>query len=146
MTIVALVGATGNFGYKLLPVLVADKRITKVHSLSRSLPKDAGSSKVVHFKVDYTDPKSLENALKGCDVLLNAMGTNADYERNKVTLVDVAAKVEVKIYIPRCEQPIHTVADGAVSLESTPMSIQSSSDIRCGKARRRMTHTRNRKV
>jgi aspartate-semialdehyde dehydrogenase len=101
MTIVALVGATGNFGHKLLPALEEDTRISKIHSLSRKAGQESVSGKVINFKVNYADPKALEDALEGCDVLINAMGTNGDYEQNKVALVDVAAKVGVKLYIPR---------------------------------------------
>jgi putative NADH-flavin reductase len=103
MTVIALVGARGNFGYKLLPVFVADERVSKIHTLSRSA-KRTTQGKVVNFKIDYADPATLENALEGCDVLVNAMGTNGDYESNKVALVDVAAKVGVKVYIPRYQQ------------------------------------------
>jgi len=56
--------------------------------------------RLVNFKIDYADPATLENALEGCDVLVNAMGTNGDHESNKVALVDIAAKVGVKVYIP----------------------------------------------
>lgn len=101
--VVAFVGATGNLGHKLLPTLVSEPSISTVHCLSRNPPpKDHSSSgKVKHFQVDYSDQNSIKNALKGCDVLINAMGTNLDHLKNKVALVDAAADVGVKVYIPR---------------------------------------------
>lgn len=100
--VVAFVGATGNLGHKLLPALVSEPSISAVHCLSRSPPsKDPSSSKVKHFQVDYSNQSSIKNALKGCDVLINAMGTNLDHLKNKVALVDAAADVGVKVYIPR---------------------------------------------
>jgi NAD(P)H-binding len=104
MTVIALVGSGGNFGYKLLPVFVADERISKIHTLSRRAKQPAAQGRVVNFKIDYADPETLEHALKGCDVLVNAMGTNGDHEHSKVALVDVAAKVGIKVYIPRYRQ------------------------------------------
>jgi uncharacterized protein YbjT (DUF2867 family) len=100
--VVALVGAAGNLGHRLLPALVSESSISAVHCLSRNAPKDSpSSSKVKYFQVDYTAQDSIKNALKGCDVLINAMGTNLDHLKNKVALVDAAADVGVKVYIPR---------------------------------------------
>ena len=105
MATVALVGGSGNFGYKLLPVLIAADSISKVHTLSRNASDASTAGKMEHFQVDYTDATSLENALKGCNVFINVMGTNGDHLQNKVNLVDAAARVGVKIYIPRCVFP-----------------------------------------
>jgi uncharacterized protein YbjT (DUF2867 family) len=100
MTTVALVGANGSLGYKILPALIASDAIKKVHSLSRrALP--SVDSKVVNFKVDYSKPETLVAALKGCDFLINTMGTEGNYEQSKHALVDAAAKAGVKFYIPR---------------------------------------------
>jgi len=103
MAIVALVGASGNFGHKLVPTLAADERISEVRCLSRDSVKESGDSKIKYWRVDYNDSASLEKALKGCDVLVNAMGTNGDYLRNRVLLVDAAARTGVKVYFPRSE-------------------------------------------
>jgi uncharacterized protein YbjT (DUF2867 family) len=97
---VALVGSSGNFGHKILPVLIASEAIKSVHNLSRHA-SNASSAKVKHFQVDYADVKTLEEALRGCDVLINVMGTNLDHVQNKINLVDAAANVGVKIYFPR---------------------------------------------
>lgn len=100
MATVALVGANGSLGYKILPALVTSDAIKKVHCLSRrALPSPA--SKVENFKVDYSKPETLVAALKGCDFLINTMGTEGNYEQSKHALVDAAAQAGVKFYIPR---------------------------------------------
>jgi aspartate-semialdehyde dehydrogenase len=101
MVSVGLVGATGNFGRKLIPVLTSDRAITEVRSLSRRAQPSPKSPKVKNVPVNYSDSASLEHALQGCDVLINAMGTNLDHLTSKKALVDAAAKVKVKIYFPR---------------------------------------------
>jgi uncharacterized protein YbjT (DUF2867 family) len=100
MATVAIVGAKGNLGYKFIPELIASDAIKKVHCLSRRA-ETSDNSKVQWFKVDYSEPETVEKALRGCDVLINLMGTQGDYEKAKHTLVDSAAKVGVKFYIPR---------------------------------------------
>jgi NAD(P)H dehydrogenase (quinone) len=100
MATVALVGAKGNLGYMFLPELVESSAIKKIHCISRRAEK-SGDPKVEWFQVDYEKPESVEKALKGCEVLINLMGTQGAYEKNKHTLVDMAAKAGVKFYIPR---------------------------------------------
>jgi len=106
MATVALVGSSGNFGHKILPVLIGSEAIKSVHNLSRHA-SNASSAKVKHFQVDYANVKTLEDALRGCDVLINAMGTNLDHAQNKINLVDAAAIVGVKIYFPRSVEMEH---------------------------------------
>ena len=101
MVVVALVGANGNFGHKLVPILAAEESITEVRCLSRGSSTESSANKVSHFKVDYSNPEELKKVLKGCDVLINAMGTNLDHLKNKVALVDAAAEAGVTVYIPR---------------------------------------------
>jgi saccharopine dehydrogenase-like NADP-dependent oxidoreductase len=107
MTTVALVGSSGNFGHKILPVLIASEAIKSVHNLSRHAGSNASSAKIKHFQVDYMDVKTLEEALRGCDVLINVMGTNLDHVQSKINLVDAAANVGVKIYFPRSVEMKH---------------------------------------
>jgi len=102
MATIALVGATGNFGHKLLPILSSESSFAEIRSLSRHARSSPDLPKIKSVKVDFTDSTSLENALRGCDALINAMGTNLDHLSSKKALVDAAAKVGVKIYIPRC--------------------------------------------
>jgi uncharacterized protein YbjT (DUF2867 family) len=100
MATVALVGATGTLGSHLLPELASSDAIKVVHSLSRRAIPDGGA-KVKNFQVDYKDPKSVEAALRECDVLINTMGTEGDFHASKHALIDAAANVGVKYYIPR---------------------------------------------
>jgi saccharopine dehydrogenase-like NADP-dependent oxidoreductase len=100
MATVALVGSKGSLGYKVLPELVASDAIKKIRCLSRKSSK-SDNAKVEYFQVDYKKSETVEKALKGCDVLINTMGTEGNYEESKHALVDAAAKVRVKFYIPR---------------------------------------------
>jgi NAD(P)H dehydrogenase (quinone) len=100
MATVALIGVKGNLGYKIFPELVKSDAIAKVHVLSRK-KRNSGGGKVVDFQVDYHDPASLEMALKGVDTVINTMGTEGDFQKAKHNLIDVAAKVGVKLYFPR---------------------------------------------
>jgi putative NADH-flavin reductase len=101
MVVVGLVGASGNFGHKILPVLLADDFITGVHVLSRHASKDTTDPKTRHVQVDYSDSASIRKALQGCDALINAMGTNMDHQDNKFKLIDAAVDAGVKVYFPR---------------------------------------------
>jgi saccharopine dehydrogenase-like NADP-dependent oxidoreductase len=100
MATVALVGIKGNLGYKIFPELLKSDAISKIHVLSRKKRSTEGA-KVIDFQVDYHDPKTLENALRGVDALINTMGTEGDFNFAKRALVDAAAKVGVKLYFPR---------------------------------------------
>ena len=100
MATVALVGATGSLGHVVLPTLVASDAIKKVVCISRKARK-CDNPKAEYVQADYTKPETLEKALKGCDVLINTMGTEGNYEESKHALVDAAAKAGVKFYIPR---------------------------------------------
>lgn len=103
MVVVGLVGASGNFGHKILPVFLADDFITGVYVLSRSrrTSKAEADAKARHVQVDYSDSASIRKALQGCDVLINAMGTNMDHQDNKFKLIDAAVDAGVKVYFPR---------------------------------------------
>ena len=103
MATVALIGVKGNLGYKIFPELVASDAIAKIHVLSRK-KRNSGGGKAVDFQVDYSDPASLEKALKGVDAIINTMGTEGDFQKSKKALVDVAAKCGVKLYFPRFDQ------------------------------------------
>jgi saccharopine dehydrogenase-like NADP-dependent oxidoreductase len=103
MATVALVGSKGSLGSKVLPELIASSAISKIHCLSRKIAK-SNDAKVKYFQVDYKKSETVEKALKGCDVLINTMGTAGNYEESKHALVDAAAKVGVKFYIPRYAQ------------------------------------------
>ena len=101
MVVVALVGANGNLGHKIVPVLATEESVSEVRCLSRNSPKASSPNKVKYVKVNYSKPSGLEKALEGCDVLINVMGTNLDHLRSKIALVDAAAAAGVRVYIPR---------------------------------------------
>jgi len=143
MATVALVGATGSLGHVVLPHLAASDAIKKVVCISRKERK-SDDPKVEYVKVDYTKPETLENALKGCDVLINTMGTEGNYEESKHALVDAAAKAGVKFYIPRY-RAIKVLAD-EVNLELTFMWKATPSTTLAGMGRNRMISTPERKV
>src|SRR5271155_2916391 len=143
MATVALVGAKGSLGHKLLPELVASDAIKKVHVLSRrTLPNS--DPKVDNFKVDYSKPEQLVAALKGCDVLINAMGTEGNYEQSKHALVDAAAKAGVKFYIPRYH-PVVDDSNHPVNSVSMYMSKAMQSTMNVGMERSKMTLMRGKR-
>jgi NAD(P)H-binding len=100
MATVAVVGAKGSLGFQVVPALNWSDAIKKIHSLSRKAQKSK-YDKVANFEVDYQKPKTLENALKGCDFLINMMGTEGDFESSKHAVADAAAKADVKFYVSR---------------------------------------------
>ena len=79
MATVALVGANRTPGRVMLAELIASDAIMKVYCLSRKDIRSSGP-KVANFRVDYSKPQLLEAALQGCDVLINTMGTEGNYE------------------------------------------------------------------
>jgi len=140
MATVALVGVKGSLGYKVLPALLASDAIKEVHCLSRKTIEDT-NPKEKNFKVDYAKPETLEAALKGCDVLINTMGTEGDYESSKHALVDAAANAGVKFYIPRYLPPVESTVNSA-NLGSMLRSIAKLLITQCGMERRKMTSMR----
>src|SRR5271170_3980503 len=143
MATVALVGAKGSLGHRLLPELVASDAIKNVHVLSRrALPNS--DPKVESFKVDYSKPEELIAALKGCDVLINAMGTEGNYEQSKHALVDAAAKAGVKFYIPRYD-PVVGESNHQVNSVLTFMSKAMQSTMPVGTAKSKMILTRGKR-
>jgi len=102
MAVVALIGIKGNLGYKVFPELLSSPTISKIRVLSRKLRSTSrGDPKVLDFQVNYHDPTSLKRALVGVDVVINAMGTEGDFQLAKRNLIDAAAKAGVKVYFPR---------------------------------------------
>jgi hypothetical protein len=143
MATIALVGADGNLGYKLLPEFVASPSIKQIHNLSRK-PNRKDEGKVTNFQVEYNHPETLVAALKGCHVLVNAMGTQGNFEDSKRILVDAAAKAGVKFYIPR-----HVLLRGwlmLVNLGLMFMLTASRFDILVGRARLRTMSMLKRKA
>jgi len=134
MATVALVSATGSLGHVVLPTLVASDAIKKVVCISRNARK-SDNPKAEYVQVDYTKPETLEKALSGCDVLINTMGTEGNYEGSKHALVDAAAKVGVKFYIPRYSIPLKNTDE--VNLAWTSMLKATPLIMLAGMARRK---------
>ncbi|EXJ89276.1 hypothetical protein A1O3_02342 [Capronia epimyces CBS 606.96] len=99
-TKVALAGATGNIGLPVLNSLLAAgfpvTVLTRKGSNSTSrIPKD---SKVTIREVDYSDVSSLTEALKGVDVVVSTLATQAAGEQTP--LIDAAVAAGVTRFIP----------------------------------------------
>ncbi|GAA6049191.1 hypothetical protein JCM3770_003302 [Rhodotorula araucariae] len=112
--VVALVGATGLVGSALLTTLLSATGSARISHL-RVLTTSPASSKLAPARahpsrrvsvhgIRYTAPETLEEALRGADVLVSAMGAQSHaegtYEDNKERLLDAAVKAGVKIYVP----------------------------------------------
>jgi uncharacterized protein YbjT (DUF2867 family) len=68
---VAVTGPTGTFGFGLMPLLEADKRIVRVIGIARR-PFDAnehGWTKMTYRQGDVRDRAALEGAFRGADVV-----------------------------------------------------------------------------
>ncbi|BGP43035.1 hypothetical protein JCM10449v2_007050 [Rhodotorula kratochvilovae] len=112
--VIALVGATGLVGSALLSTFLSalnSGRIAHLRLLTTSPSSPAldaarahASGRVSVHAVRYTAPATLQEALKGADVLVSAMGAQQHaegrYEDNKARLLDAAVKAGVKIYVP----------------------------------------------
>jgi len=104
--VVALVGSTGYVGQEIAPVFskaVNDGHLASFKILVGSTPKDTLTSlvsdKVTIIQIDYASQTSLENALKGVDVLVSALGIRGTDVAEK-NLVHAAAAAGVKVYFP----------------------------------------------
>lgn len=70
---VAVTGPTGTFGFGLMPLLQADKRIARVVGIARR-PFDPGAhgwSKLEYRRGDVRDPEALIEAFSGSDVVVH---------------------------------------------------------------------------
>jgi nucleoside-diphosphate-sugar epimerase len=70
---VAVTGPTGTFGFGLIPLLERDERIGRVTGIARR-PFDAaahGWSKLDYRRGDVRDPRALEDAFAGADVVVH---------------------------------------------------------------------------
>jgi uncharacterized protein YbjT (DUF2867 family) len=93
---VVLAGATGTVGGPVLTALLAAKY--EVTVLTRPSSNHTFPESVKVAKVDYSDPSSLTEALKGHDVLVSTITiTAADQQKH---LFEAAIKVGIKRIIP----------------------------------------------
>jgi len=104
--VVALVGSTGYLGQEIVPIFAKaanDGQLDSFKILAGSKPKDTLTSlvsdKVTIVQVDYTVQESLENALKGVNVLVSALGV-VGTEAAEDNLVRAAVAAGVKVYFP----------------------------------------------
>jgi nucleoside-diphosphate-sugar epimerase len=70
---VAVTGPTGTFGAGLIPQLQADDRIARIIGIARRPfdPAERGWSKMEYRQGDVRDPKALEAAFAGADVVVH---------------------------------------------------------------------------
>ncbi|KAK4701942.1 hypothetical protein P7C70_g4287, partial [Phenoliferia sp. Uapishka_3] len=109
---VALVGATGLVGRNLLATFLQalkNRQISSLNILTTSdnpaLVEPAKLEGVKVFKVDYSNTGTLDGALEGVGILVSAMGMGKEagigsYEVNKGKLIEAAARMNVKVYVP----------------------------------------------
>jgi len=92
----AVAGGTGSLGGKIVEELVAANYTVKV--LSRSSSSTVPNAQVVG--VDLEDHKSLTEALKGVDVVINALGQPSLQSDVQVNLAKAAKVANVKLFVP----------------------------------------------
>lgn len=106
MSKIALIGASGNAGSKILAELVA--RGHAVTAIARDISKIAGGPGVTPLSVDANDQKALAAALAGHDIAISAVHFLAS---DPDTLIGAVKSAGVKRYY---------VVGGAGSLEAAP--------------------------
>eukprot|EP01113_Clastostelium_recurvatum_P003098 TRINITY_DN11341_c0_g1_i3.p1 TRINITY_DN11341_c0_g1~~TRINITY_DN11341_c0_g1_i3.p1 ORF type:complete len:364 (+),score=112.85 TRINITY_DN11341_c0_g1_i3:122-1213(+) len=99
---VAIVGATGQLGKHLVDALLKTGKHT-ITAITREGSSSSSSSAVpagVHVaKVDYNDPSSLVNALKGQHALIITMAVTAPHDTHD-KLIEAAAAAGVPFVLP----------------------------------------------
>jgi len=70
---VAVTGPTGTFGFGLIPLLVADERISHIVGIARHKfdPAEHGWTKMTYRQGDVRDAAPLEEAFRGADVVVH---------------------------------------------------------------------------
>ena len=70
---VAVTGPTGTFGFGLMPLLQEDSRISRIIGIARRPfePAEHGWTKMEYRQGDVRNPKALENAFQGADVVIH---------------------------------------------------------------------------
>lgn len=100
---VLLVGATGFLGAKILDNLVLDANATVVAMSRKGAPLN-GSAGVEWVRGDMMDPKSLDRALQGVDVVVSSANgymkgsLDTDFQGNK-NLIEAAARAKVSRFV-----------------------------------------------
>src|SRR5437588_7151237 len=70
---VAVTGPTGTFGFGLIPLLEADRRVERIVGIARRPfdPSAHGWSKLDYRRGDVRDPDALSEAFAGADVVVH---------------------------------------------------------------------------
>src|SRR3954464_10182485 len=70
---VAVTGPTGTFGFGLMPLLQADRKIAKIVGIARRPfdPKEQGWTKMEYRQGDVRDPAALEEAFRDADAVVH---------------------------------------------------------------------------
>ncbi|KPM46346.1 hypothetical protein AK830_g88 [Neonectria ditissima] len=93
---IAIFGASGNVGKIILDGLVTSSKFN-ITVLQRQESKATFGTGIDVRKTDFSD-KDLENALKGQDAVISALGAAAFGEQKKI--VDAAVRAGVKRFLP----------------------------------------------
>src|SRR4051812_24863841 len=108
---VAVTGPTGTFGFGLLPLLQDDERIGRIIGIARRPfdPAEHGWGKMGYSRGDVRDPKALEAAFEGADVVVHlAVMITGTASREDIRAINVdgtlnalraAAKVGAKRFV-----------------------------------------------
>jgi uncharacterized protein YbjT (DUF2867 family) len=106
-SIVAVAGATGNLGFKIVRALVAKgatvvaltRSIQGVNEALRNEVTALGSVRLVEASLD--DPVALQNALRGSNTVVSALqGDRSVMVDSQKQLIDAARSVGVSRFIP----------------------------------------------
>ena len=70
---VAVTGPTGTFGFGLVPLLEASRRVARIIGIARRPfdPAQHGWTKMEYRRGDVRDPEALNDAFQGCDVIVH---------------------------------------------------------------------------
>lgn len=107
---IAIVGPTGFIGSIITPTFVKaakDGEIAQLRLLTTDVKKpkiqkyvEDGGEQVEAFGINYDQPSTLEDALRGVNVLVSVMGAEGDYSKRKTVLLDAACQSGVEVYFP----------------------------------------------
>lgn len=99
MRTVAITGASGGVGSRVVQGLVARARFDRIVPLARDIDRLAGShdARVTPRRADYADPSSLTEALAGADclVFISSDGDTGDMSRHHANVLSAARQCRV---------------------------------------------------
>ena len=94
---VALIGATGNIGSRVLAALL-DQGRHALTAITRSTSKSTFPAGVTVYRGNLEDPSFLQSSLAGKDVLVSLVAHDA--LRCETLFLEAAERVGVKVFIP----------------------------------------------